>query len=119
MDGKYHSSWKGTRKTESQSLDWPRVNAVDSNNFAIPDDEVPLSLANATALMAEESAAGNVLLNNGAESGTISREKAKVGPIESDITYQGGKAVRNLYQKARAMIQDLIHAGFGIYSERG
>lgn len=44
--------WRGTKKTHVQALAWPRTGAQERHGPAIPDNEVPARVANATAELA-------------------------------------------------------------------
>jgi len=44
--------WRGSRKTATQALDWPRSGVQERHGQPVPDDEVPMRVANATAELA-------------------------------------------------------------------
>lgn len=70
----YRLRWDGVRKTSTQALDWPRsfvkrpdfeysgLNGytVIGGDYYYPSDEVPAEVANACALLAEKSVAGDL-----------------------------------------------------------
>lgn len=36
--------WEGVKATDAQAMQWPRYNVADYNGYAIPSDEVPISV---------------------------------------------------------------------------
>lgn len=55
LDGKYSSSFPGTRLTDTQSLSWPRTGALYTDDIAIDDASVPREIENACAELAVKS----------------------------------------------------------------
>ena len=91
LDNTYRGLWKGTKGSQSQALSWPRTDVVDEEGYTVSETSVPAGVLNATAETALRSVQGTVLVPD--LSGTkITREKVKAGPVEQDVTYQGGKA---------------------------
>lgn len=89
LDMRYALRWIGTRRREEQVLDWPRVNAVDTNEF-YRDDEVPTVVQQATVEAALRHIQGTSLSPDLDNAGFITRAKVKIGSLEEDITYGGG-----------------------------
>lgn len=40
-------SWNGTKATQAQNLEFPRVDLYDKNDYLVPNDEVPQAVINA------------------------------------------------------------------------
>lgn len=50
IDGYYRDKWPGLRTNgRSQALEWPRMNAYDTETNLISSDEIPIEVINATA----------------------------------------------------------------------
>lgn len=118
LDTTYHQLWKGSRAHETQALDWPRIGVTDDDGFIIESTVVPIDLIDANAVMGGRAVA-DTLLSNDLSNGDIIRDKSKVGPLETDITFQSGVSQDNNYRKTRSMLLDLIKGGVGMFSERG
>jgi hypothetical protein len=95
MEEVYRLRWAGSRTTSVQSLSWPRafVPVPDSPNYFagypgfIPDNVVPLAVAQACAELALFSTTGDLLAEQGQ---VIKRTKVDVLEVEYDqYSYQG------------------------------
>ena len=69
-------TFRGTKSTSAQALEWPRINVLDRNGWSVID--VPVQLKNAQAEMAFRLIADDWT----AGLGPITQESLKVGPIE-------------------------------------
>lgn len=74
--------WVGTKKTATQSMPWPRVDAVERNGPAIPDTVVPWQVQEAAAILGDRTATGEDLQPDLAAQAVTSET---VGPIS--VTY--------------------------------
>lgn len=108
----YRDLWAGSRKTIAQSLDWPRyevpIKDSPTGYGAFPsyyaDDEVPLAVRQACAVMAFKAASGDLAPDVGTP---VKREK--VGPIE--VEYQDGARQTVRYQVLDNMLAPFLRGG--------
>jgi hypothetical protein len=93
LDAVYHGRWLGEAANEDQALAWPRVLAVNIDDFEIDTDIVPDEVKDACALLAlkAESETDGLLPDLDADSaGLLSDSLTKVGPITVREAYIGG-----------------------------
>lgn len=107
LEAKFRTRWQGTRVLLEQALSWPRYGVEDSDGIYVDSDEVPTLVANATAELALISAGGETL-NPTLDAGTIKRERSKVGEIEEEIEYVGGKREVKSFSFIDDMLQPLL-----------
>lgn len=108
----YRDLWAGSRKTVEQSLDWPRYEVPIKDSPTgygswpsyYADDEVPLAVRQACALMAFKAASGDLAPDVGTP---VKREK--VGPIE--VEYQDGARQTVRYQALDNMLGPFLKGG--------
>jgi len=74
--------WRGTRKTASQRLGWPRDQAFDNDDFAIGESVSPLIVKEAEAIVADLIREGIVDISGIVTSGSAAITKEKVDVIE-------------------------------------
>jgi len=114
----YGSRWVGTRAPSAQDLDWPRVGAFTNDGFAIGSDETPWQVMEAAALAAlrhlQLVAQGESLLPDLETTAAVTREKFKLGPLESDETYEGGKSQFRRYTEIDTRLRTLLTSGAGV-----
>jgi hypothetical protein len=116
LDSKYANRWLGTRVYEDQALAFPRSGIEDYDGFTVDADSVPIKIQNATAEMALHSLTDDLLPNEDTP-GVIKREAVRVGSIEEDIEYMGGKTSVKKYTVAQAFVAPYIRNSFSV--ERG
>lgn len=107
---RYKRRWFGVKKTETQSLDWPRTGVVDENNYELPDDELPVDLVRATAELALRSLQGDVFFADQSTPGSVGSYRVKVGPIEEETEYLGGQSQTKIYPQVTAMLAGITLA---------
>ena len=115
LDDVYGLRWVGIRATQEQALDWPRVAALDADQYAVDPDSVPIEVQQATAIMAlkhvEEGAAGTVLEPDiAAGSGGLKRERVKAGPVEQDREWLGAKQDYKIYTVVSRLLLTLLRS---------
>lgn len=70
-------TFKGTRSTSTQALQWPRVGVVDRDGYTVASDAIPQALKNAQAEMAFQ-----LIANDWTQGlGPVSNETLSVGSI--------------------------------------
>lgn len=90
IDATYRSQFPGVKTDgRDQDREFPRSGAVDREGYAIPSDEVPVEIENATyeATKVELVSAYSLAPDIVAGGGTIKREK--VGPLETEYQLDG------------------------------
>lgn len=111
-DVKYALRWKGYKAGNTQALDWPRMDVRDNDGYLLDSDALPESLKDFTAIMALKVREGDTLFEDSVPGGTagggIKNERVKVGSIEEEIEYTGGKASQKRYTLAERVISELV-----------
>lgn len=109
--------YKGYRTSLTQALAWPRSSASDYNdryggistddNQYISSDEIPLCVKQATVEAALRFLAGDDPLAAIADPGSVKRQFVKIGQIEEEMEYAGGKGQSPLYPKIKKLLAGL------------
>ena len=111
IDARYVLRWKGDRFSELQALDWPRHSAEDPSGFFILTTVIPVNLQRATAELAlREITETDGIIPDQSDDGVISRKKVKVGPIERDITFQGGSSPETKFTVVEKLLKELLES---------
>lgn len=109
-------NWRGSKKTTTQALDWPRLNAVDSDNILWTDEVPPVVreacaeyalrvLGDGTALVP---LAPDPVTDESGKFVTLKREK--LGPLEEETRYSDGRGVATI-KPYPAVDQALVSSG--------
>lgn len=98
----------GLRQYQDQRRQWPRTWTGIVDGWPIDPDTIPEAVKDAQCELA-------YVIQNGADplatyDGAVSAERSKVGPIEEDITYLGGKG-RARYTAVDRILSDYITGG--------
>lgn len=109
LDSIYNGRWTGRRAREEQALDWPRYNVVDHDGFGLDSDVVPPPIKHATAELALKSRS-ETLLPDIDEPGIIKRTRVKVGSIEDETEYLGGRSQVKKYRLVDNLVREYVHA---------
>lgn len=117
IQAKYGARFRGLIKTSTQALAFPRTGIYDDLGTAI--EGVPAILKNATAIYADAALAESLFNDvNTNEGFSVSSKKEKVGPIETDVSYNGGIASgAKRFPQADAMVISLT--AYGVRVIRG
>lgn len=87
LDAIYGARYPGTVSVATQDLLWPRA-CVVYRGEAFPDDEAPLPIIRAAYELAlRELVEPNSVLPDFDPTGTIKRERKKLGPLEKEFEY--------------------------------
>ena len=107
LDLVYGSRYRGTAKTSTQALLWPRSSAYTDDNYAIASTSIPTALARATAEAAsrEISETTGLLPDVAASSTSISEESVRVGPITSVTKYAGTKPTHKRFDVVEQLMR--------------
>lgn len=100
--------WKGTRRLEAQALAWPRYSVVDGDGFSLSSTAVPERIRRANAELALRHVYSSILPDS-AENGLI-RTRSKVGPLETEKEWAGGKPGESSFPAVDALIVGLTLA---------
>ncbi len=107
MGQAYRLRWIGSRKTSTQALDWPRVDAVDYEGFEYSDSVVPQLVKNACAELSFKAASGELVQDM---TQTVVREK--VDKIE--VEYAKGSVANTKYTGIDLSLRPiLVSASYG------
>ena len=111
LDDTYILRWKGDRTNKIQALDWPRDSVEDTDGFIVDSATVPVEIQRANAeLSLREITETDGVAPDVANDGVIKRKKSKVGPLEQDITYQGGKALLPKFTIVDLLLKGLLES---------
>lgn len=103
--------WVGRRADDDQALAWPRIVwDTDEDGYAIPSDEIPAGIVNATYELAYLENQGNDLLSY-TDGAAIKRRKVKAGPVESETEYLAGSSVESRVVAIEGLIRPYLSGG--------
>jgi hypothetical protein len=126
LDQRFGTEFRGRRRAQTQSLEWPRLEAWDDAGY--PYDGIPKKLRMAVAEYAlrahalkelapdaplpapsqDWSAAGAVVTGEAQVSGVISQQSVGVGPIRESVTYMSTAEIQSLLRDRSAMSGGLV-----------
>jgi len=106
--------WRGRRKTGTQALDWPRLDVIDRNGYAVLSTIVPTAVQQACAELAIKDLTTGIQPDIAATSGELIEDTVEVGPITVKKRYSEGTAgASTQYVKVNGLLFDLILGGPG------
>lgn len=118
LDSQYRSMFPGERKTETQGLEWPRLNAVYVDGASIAEDTVPTEVKMATVEMVQAISSGQVVQPAISSSGELIYERNRVeGAVEQEKRYdtQGGSR-RDVYTSVVDALSRITGGMAGYYA---
>lgn len=106
--GRWESLFSGAKTGgRAQSLQWPRTGATDNEGHAIPADEVPIEIEQATYQSAlREIALPGSLSPDYVASQTIKREK--VGPLETEFAVSDSASGAGSVRPVITVVDELL-----------
>lgn len=107
LEAEYNQRWRGSRLEDAQALAWPRT-GVRLDGVCIEDGDIPRALLDATAELAVRAVAGELLADI-TTPGTIESERVKVGPLETEKTYMGGKSQTPEFRIVDRLLRGLVY----------
>lgn len=111
LDVRYNGRWDGRKKTQEQSLAWPRCGAYDAEDYLVDDNVVPIVVKSATAEAALRALSETLMPDIAAPGASVASESVRVGSIQESISYVGGgKSSTNRYPKIDRLLVGLITA---------
>ena len=96
IDAAFGARFSGAKTGgRAQSLAWPRTGATDADGVAIPPDEIPVEIKQATyeAALRELVSPGSLnpdIVPVTTTGGAVKRVRKKVGPLETETEYTEG-----------------------------
>lgn len=84
LDGTY--TWRGTKATRDQGLDWPRTGVIDEEGYQVNSNIVPEAVKAAQYRLALEALSADLLAAT--DKGAVKRERTKADVIETETEYQ-------------------------------
>lgn len=105
IDNRYLNRWKGYATTDTQRLEWPRIDAVTSSGWYIACNTIPEALKYAQVEAA-------IRLNE--DEANVQPDLARGGKVKSEkvdviaITYMDGAPSRTVYTQIDEWLKDLI-----------
>lgn len=117
LDQTFGPIWVGIRADIDQARDWPRIGSDMRDDVPLDETTVPQTVKDACAYMALRFVENGNLMPDLEPGGTILRERTKVGELEEEIEYQGGKGREKTYLVVRRMLlgRGLIGSGAEVY----
>jgi hypothetical protein len=108
LDAVYGVRWLGTRTNETQALDWPRSGVYDYDGFLIDGSTMPQALLDAQAIAADRAAAGDDLMPDVTNPGTLKSKRSKVGELEVEKEWIGGQGMFKKYSLIEKLLAPLV-----------
>lgn len=82
LNRKYRQHWKGYKVSYAQSMDWPRANVVDEDNYNVPSSSIPTVLKRAQIEFARKIASGIDVFSDQPRGGRTKSERVDVIAVE-------------------------------------
>lgn len=114
LDNRYYYRWKGYKKREAQSLEWPRSWVYDRNGWLLDSTEIPSRLKDATSEAALRSLS-EALMPDITRDNMVKRNK--VGPIT--VEYRDEAPTTKQFVKVDRLLRGLLLPANGIRIRRG
>jgi hypothetical protein len=91
---KFGTRFRGRRVSVKQPLPFPRTALIDVDGMERPEDEVPVEVKVALAILVGRTVAGETLLVDVTvdPAGRVKRSRSKVGDLETEVEYADGAA---------------------------
>ncbi len=109
LEATYNQRWLGERLTETQALAWPR-SCVWLDGYVVDDGDMPRALLDATCELALR-AIVSPLINDLTEPGMVDLDRVKVGPIEVEQHFVGGRGQVPIYRVVDGLLRGLVMGG--------
>ena len=107
LDSWLRGRWLGTKKTQAQSLAWPRTGVVDEEGYTILDTTIPVQLKQATCEVAMIELTERFIQQTVSKDNTIAAES--VGPIA--VSYRADAPTVKTYPHVEALLRGLAAIG--------
>lgn len=106
LDRRYRKRWKGFKRVQTQSLDWPRVDVIDEDDYDVPEDTIPRRLQRAQVEIAKRLANSVAIFEDRDRGGRVKSEKVDV----ISITYFDNAPSETLFEGLDATLKGLLAA---------
>lgn len=110
LDARFDGHWRGCKMSSTQSLAWPRGQAVDNEDFAYDSDTLPRRLKDVTAELALRVVTGDTLFADQSKAARVASNSVTIGPITKSVSYVGGLDPAKKYPLIEALMEPLIAA---------
>lgn len=94
----------GSKATQTQALSWPRIGAIDPDDFTVPSSTVPTPFKHAAAELAARALSTDIMADL-TTPGTIRSQRDKVGDLETETTYAGAASQIPYYRVIAGMLR--------------
>jgi hypothetical protein len=94
LEGMFYHRWVGYKKTELQSLSWPRSSATRRDGYTVSESSVPIEVKNAVCALAVRSGLGEDLTPDFTNANVVKKEQ--VGPLM--VEYADGAPSYTVYK---------------------
>lgn len=108
LDIVYGDRCRGLKGSQSQALEWPRVDAEDNDGYLYDSDEVPTRWKQACFELALRHVSGDELLAAETTPGRVAEESFQIGPLKEATKYEGARPYGYVYPKVEALVRELI-----------
>ncbi len=110
IDGTYVNRWKGTKASNTQALDWPRFDVEVDPGFFLPSTELPTNLVQAAAELAVKHVEDSSGIVPDISGPSVTEERVKVGPIETEKKYSGVKGKAKEYEVVTLLLRKFLNS---------
>lgn len=107
LDSWLRGSWSGKKKTQAQSLAWPRTGVTDEDGYTVIDTAVPLVIEQACAEVALIELTERFIQQSVDNSNAVASET--VGPIS--VSYRADAPTNKRYPHIEAMLRGVAAVG--------
>jgi len=117
LDQKFRRSFKGSRLTSTQRLEWPRADVYDELGVLVDPALIPEEVANASIEFAFEAASGPLAPTpvTSETGGQVVKQRDKVDVLETETVYSDRNPVSTFkaYPRAKLVIRRWLRAASG------
>lgn len=104
LDRKYRLQFKGYKRVQTQSLDWPRTDVTDEDDYDVPEDSIPRRIQRAQVEITKRIANQVAIFIDQDRGGRVKSEKVDV----IAVTYMEGAPSETLFQGVDAALKGLL-----------
>jgi len=109
LDIRFNERYVGRRQSASQSLSWPRYDALvieNMSSYELPS--VPVELKKSACYLAQLIIDGTDLYETSDDFGSIKSESSTFGPFSESIEYAGGKSKIKSFPKVTMLMNRIL-----------
>lgn len=104
LEGYYYERWIGVKRTEEQSLSWPRAYAVRMDGWTVEESEIPKEVKDAVCALALRSRDGDNLIPDLTRGDSVLEEQ--IGPLR--VKYASNARTIPIYRDIEFILKPIV-----------